>query len=409
MKQNINSLRINPLRINSLRMKPNNQQPSKIIPNDDNFNSEQTPLYHSSGSNSKKPPHSKTAKPSKIYEKVLDGSIAQKSNHLLGCRLSKAVSLPQKQSKLLVLYFEGFGFGQESIDYKKSTLKSNTGISNAIYYGEEQENEQLHYYSLIGAVGTQSPIGEDVQNFVDRAYKTFANRGCEKVICVAHSFGAYILSEVLVEMNDRYQDEAYNDFEKFYKSFSKIFMNRPFISNKYDDLKGFRSIGSLFFKPVEINKNAIKDFVQNNKENTQISFYLSEVDEIINYQSQSELVSGFSKAKLNMESKVDKILHNSSDAMISRLYSLNLNKKHDECPSASQVNYSQQKPALDANSTKSKKSSASSFASKDGFLTPKSTIPTSKDSQSPTSHKPQKIVFSPKKSIMSSKLREVVL
>jgi hypothetical protein len=303
---------------------------------------------------------------------------------------------PEPQT--IVLYFGGMGFAYGQIPSTKAFLKMAYSSANYINcYGEDQANERLDWLKLIGYSWTESFLKADVKNFVNRVYGQF-NEGFspKKVICVTHSFGACILSEFLAEMNDRYKTNQDKGFEKFYQSFSEILLNRPFVSNKFNDLMGIFALGSLACRTVETNKEGIKKFVENNNSNTRLTFILSSEDETINHQSQRAFIDCFENGKIIDETEQNRLGHNDINTMLELLkqqhgfYKKSLN----------------QKPITDSNIAEKEKSPTYSLLSTSGSSTDKSTASILKEKQSFTRY-PKNIVFSPQKCSMSGKIKEV--
>ena len=204
-------------------------------------------------------------------------------------------------NKALVLFFPGMGFKHSMIDRWRSDLRNSWNCPDVRFYGEDQYTESLDWWRLVRFFSTASPIERSVESFVDIASTKFKEGAFDKVICLTHSFGACILSKFLEAMNKKYKDNPQDeDFKKFYQSFSDIFMNRPFVSNKFNDLNGAVALGSLVCGPVETNKEAIKEFVKNNTLNTKLTLTLAEQDKVITYKSQQSFASNLEVVGVNI-------------------------------------------------------------------------------------------------------------
>lgn len=108
-----------------------------------------------------------------------------------------------------------------------------------------------------------------------------------------HSFGTYFAGHVIKELNKRFDEKEHESEEnkvfcQFYNNISRLFLNQPFISNKWRDIKGKSKILVPLSFIRKINQKAYEKLLLNKKDDHEfkLDFFLCAQDKIINYQSQ---------------------------------------------------------------------------------------------------------------------------
>lgn len=253
--------------------------------------------------------HKSVSIPGKKYNILKNLETSSSSSE---AKLKKSIAKHQTP-KALLIYFDGFGANLDSIKNIKNQFKNKySSRANFLFYGEDENNEPLEYYSMIGALGMKCPVEKYVGSFLDRVCDELNNgEKYEKVIFIAHSFGAFILSEFLEEINRRSKNNDL-DSKKFNPSLPCSFIfNRPFTKNSRSDLNGCFSLASVLCREVSTNKEAIKRF-QSNESFTKSTFILTKKDGITNYEAQLKFIKD---CKSNITIKIDDKVHNDTETL----------------------------------------------------------------------------------------------